>query len=306
MRRFLTPGLLSLLLAIVHCQAITFYSTGDPSFNTTAPTGLLAGSGWQYQGQWFSDLGTPIAPNYFITAKHIGGTVGASFVYGGTTYTSTAFYDDPNSDLRIVQVNGTFSSYAPLYTGTSEVGSSIVMFGRGTQRGAAVTLSGTAKGWLWGTNDDTMRWGENTISAIYDGGVQYGSNLLGMTFSSDAGINEGVYSVGDSGGAVFILDGGTWKLAGINSYVDGPYGLTSDPNNNPFDAALFDTTGYWGDTLNGWVSNPGPDLSYATRISSSQAWIASVIPEPSTYALLGLGGVVFFAVRKRRIRAASK
>src|SRR5438445_814414 len=51
-------------------SAVIFVSTGDPAFNTTAPTGEYAGSGWDLQGTWLTDfLGTPIAPQYFITAK---------------------------------------------------------------------------------------------------------------------------------------------------------------------------------------------------------------------------------------------
>jgi len=33
-------------------QAMIFYSTADPNYNTTAPTGMLANSGWQWVGVW--------------------------------------------------------------------------------------------------------------------------------------------------------------------------------------------------------------------------------------------------------------
>src|SRR5438552_3750751 len=42
-------------------QAVILLSTDDPNYNTTEPTGRLAGSGWQYEGFWGSFLGTPIA-----------------------------------------------------------------------------------------------------------------------------------------------------------------------------------------------------------------------------------------------------
>jgi hypothetical protein len=60
-------------------QAVILLDTGDPNFNTTAPTGELAGSGWQYEGLWVSFLGTAVASNFFITAKHVGGSVGDTF-----------------------------------------------------------------------------------------------------------------------------------------------------------------------------------------------------------------------------------
>ena len=50
-------------------------------------------------------LGTPIASNYFITAKHIGGSVVQTFILNGTTYTTTAVFPDPSSDLQIWQRN---------------------------------------------------------------------------------------------------------------------------------------------------------------------------------------------------------
>src|SRR5204862_4490289 len=96
-------------------RGVILYSSSTR--NTAAPTGTLSTAGWQYQGQFGQFLGTPIAPHYFVTAQHIGGSVGQAFYYGGKTYTTSAAYDDPTTDLRIWHVNGTFSSFAPMYTG---------------------------------------------------------------------------------------------------------------------------------------------------------------------------------------------
>src|SRR5262249_9077125 len=41
--------------------AVVFYATGDSYYNTGAPAGALAGSGWELQGDSFP--GIPIAPN---------------------------------------------------------------------------------------------------------------------------------------------------------------------------------------------------------------------------------------------------
>src|SRR5580693_5424744 len=95
-----------ILWPLSRAAAVILYGTGDPSANTTAPTGTLAGSGWQYEGQFGSFLGTIIASNYFVTAKHIGGNVGQSFIFNGATYTTTAVFPDPSSDLQIWQVSG--------------------------------------------------------------------------------------------------------------------------------------------------------------------------------------------------------
>src|SRR5262245_11816861 len=100
--------LLGISAAITPAQALMFYSTGDTNYNTTAPTGTLTNSGWQFQGEWGAYLGTPIAPSYFVSAQHIQGQVGQSIRFRGVDYTTTAVFDDPNSDLRIWRICGQF------------------------------------------------------------------------------------------------------------------------------------------------------------------------------------------------------
>jgi hypothetical protein len=84
-------------------EAITLLRTGDPSANTTEPTGELGGSGWQYTGTFGAFLGTPIAPHHFIEARHIG-VASNVLTYHGVNYTITHWFDDPHSDLRIYEV----------------------------------------------------------------------------------------------------------------------------------------------------------------------------------------------------------
>src|SRR5215208_2053321 len=98
-----------------HARAVIFASTGDPTFNTTEPTGQYAGSGWQFEGQWNGFIGTPIAPDYFIAASHIGGQVGGTFIFQGLPYTTDNTFNIPSTDLQLWHVVSTFPSYAPLY-----------------------------------------------------------------------------------------------------------------------------------------------------------------------------------------------
>src|ERR1043165_5565065 len=191
--------------ATLPVRAVLFKSTADPSYNTTEPGGALTNSGWQYEGIWGNFLGTPIAPTFFISAKHVGGTNGQEFVLNGFTYHTTAFFDDPTSDLRVWQVAETFPDYALLYAATNEVNKHCVVFGRGTQRGAAVIVSGVTNGWQWGAGDGVGRWGENDVASIAIGGPSQGY-FLRETFNRGAGSNECHLSVGDSGGALFIQD----------------------------------------------------------------------------------------------------
>ena len=149
-------------------QAIIFEATSNVTYNTTAPTGALTNSGWQYEGTWDNGyLGTPIAPTFFLAAIHIGGTIGAPLSLNGVNYHTVAYTDCPNSDLRVWQVAETFPSYVPLYTNSDEVGKTCVVFGCGTQRGDSVTVNSQLKGWMWGPSDGVERWGENVVSTIY-------------------------------------------------------------------------------------------------------------------------------------------
>ena len=149
-------------------QAVLFASTGDPSYNTNAPAGALINSGWQFEGLFGNYLGTAIAPHYFLTARHFGGDTNWGFVLDGTNYHLTTSYDDPSpgSDLRLWQVAERLPRYAPTYTGSNEVGATIAVFGRGTERGAVILTGGVTNGWHWGATNYVMRWGSNRVERI--------------------------------------------------------------------------------------------------------------------------------------------
>jgi hypothetical protein len=274
-------------------EAVILYGDSDPAYNTVAPTGALTNSGWQLQGQWGVFLGTPISPRHFISASHVGGTIGDIFLFRGATYTTTAMYDDPNSDLRIWRVCGEFPAFAPLYDGASEIRKTLVVFGRGTQRGAPIVMSDlfgpATKGWLWGPTDSVQRWGTNVVSAVINGdalvplgGVAVGpvGDLLQATFDADAGADEAHLSSGDSSGGLFIEEGGVWKLAGINYGVEA---LFNTNNAGPgFFAAITDKGGLYSGGPGNWSQTPDlpPDLPsalYATRIASNLPWIRGVV-----------------------------
>lgn len=275
--------------------------------NLEAPTGNLADSGWQLQGIWHGFLGTPISPHHFITAEHVG--IGGSFSYDGQQYSITATFIDPETDLAIFQVDGTFDSFAPLYTESDEAGQDIVFFGRGTDRGDPVTDGTTLKGWEWGTDDRDRSWGQNTVEGISNiivNGKEF--QALGFTFDAGAGPNEAHLTGGDSDGGAFILDDGVWKLAGIHAGAESLYSLSDveDSVNNPgFRAAIFDQSGLFvrNDTNTAWeAAEDRPGASFTTRISARIDWINSVIiPEPSTGLIMLTGGWLL-ATRRRTAR----
>jgi len=293
-------------------RAVVLYDTDNALTNTTAPSGILADSGWAYQGLYGSYMGTMIGSQYFITAQHIGVSGSPTFtsVADSTVYSIDAaangnigYWDIAGTDLRIYKINESFSTYAPLYTGSSEVGMEVVVFGRGGPRGAEVTLEGDLKGWLHTGSDGVVRWGENDVSGITAG--PFGGDLLRMSFDPMGGQNEATLSVGDSGGAVFVNDGGVWKLAGINYGVDGFFDTNNVVDDNEFSAALFDRGGFYqGSDSSGWSAVPLPPDSpanfYASRISESALEIQSIVsvPEPAGLVLLMLSALI--PLRRRR------
>jgi len=263
-------------------RAVLFYATNDPSFHTNIPNKSFTNSGWQCVGQWGGFNGTAIAPNYFITATHVGGLVGDPFIFHGTTNLTTASFSDSESDMTIWRVDGTLTPFAPLYTKHKEKGKGVIVIGRGTLRGAEVRVDDALKGWQPGDADGIQRWGRSVVAGIIPGspGSADSLRMLFRAKSASSGID---LSSGDSGGPVFIKDGKVWKLAGVDYGVDGLFNTT---NSGPgFQAAIFDARGlYVGDSTT-WALVPTtsrklPASFYATRISSRTNWINSVIQQP--------------------------
>jgi len=276
------------LVVAAPSKAVILYGTDDPSVNTTPPTGALTGSGWQYEGKFNGFLGTVIAPNYFVTAHHIGGSVGQVFIFNGNSYTTTAVFRDSASDLAIWQIAGTFPFQAPLYSGPagSESNLDLVVFGRGTRRGNPVFVGSDSHlgGWLWGVSDGVQRWGANVVGSIFSD-PKYGK-LLRAPFDANTGPNEGHLSSGDSGGGVFVLNRNTnrWELAGVGLAVDGPFSISTN-GSNPFNAAMFDTSGLFVKSDQGtWITAPNPSAFYATEIAAHRSFIQSVVILPVSIA----------------------
>jgi len=200
----------------------------DNGLVITPPPSDLIDHGWQYIG--FAERGTsyrgraavPIAPNWFITAKHVASSYYldngsfAGFSYGGTTFQIDGRVDNPTSDLTLFHVNGTFSDYAPLYTGNEETGAETFMFGQSSIIAGSQIVSpstGRVNGWTFadgGSLNPTAEpsWGRNRVRQIVTDTTS--SNLgdfLYMTFDSpgtgDYIANEAGVAGGDSGGGVF-------------------------------------------------------------------------------------------------------
>ncbi len=137
--------------------------------------------------------------------------------------------------------------------------------------GLAYNPNGTP--WVW---DNTT----NILTSLAPPGDITGNDSSSAQYTVGADILEGSPAPGDSGGPTFIEDGGSWKLAGVTSW-----GI------NPWDELYNGSNGFRG--LYGGVD-------YVTRVSQTSDWIYSVIPEPTTFALIATTAVVAVTMLHRR------
>lgn len=215
-------------------------------------------------------------------------------------YQTIAVADIPGSDLRVYQVAGTLPVYAELYRGTITVGTAVSVVGMGVHTlGAEVTTADpepNEHGWRWGGTRGKS-WGSNHVEGFAT--TSEGFKLVVIDFDAVAG--EAALAVNDSGGGLFIFDGGQWKLAGVHYAVEGRYSTSAD-GSSPFNAAIYDGEGLFIESSNGWVAAPDrPQFSYVSNVShyasAIDAAVAS-IPEPATLSLLAAAGSL--ALLRRR------
>jgi hypothetical protein len=314
------PVALSVVLWGCPAWGVIVYGTqGSNDLTTTPVPETIDGTSiGDYEGTFGGFVGTPISPRFLVTATHIG-TGYTSFSYANGTATTTAYpvqYVASDGDLAIYEIAptsaATFSLYAPLYTGGSEVGQPLVVLGQGTTRGSEIA----GHGWNWGGGTNAITWGTNTVAAVLTAGQggfetpssNFSGDFLQFTFdnlgSPDTSTsNEAIISSGDSGGGVFVLDPttGQYELDGVNSLVD----TVEDASGNPVDAALYDDNGYYTTDSMGnlvQITDNDPLSSYATRIEPRVAFIDAVtgVPEPAGAAMVLVVAPMVMGRRRRR------
>jgi hypothetical protein len=276
--------------------------------NLTPPAGSLLAA-WNLEATYAGFNATPISAHQFVSARHIGAGAGGAVNFQGNNYLVTAATDIAGTDLRVFTISGAFPTFASLWDTAidgSEAGKPMAVFGRGTQRGAAIVaaippgpvaapgnpalpitptatpanpvpapippLPGSVRGWSWGTADGQQSWGRNIVDGVAIDN-DFGE-LLSYSFSAGAGkvADEAGLSGGDSGGGVFIFSQGQWKLAGVNLGVDGPFNYS--PGGAYFNANIFDARGlYVGTPANHefipYSDSPVEGSSYSSRIGGA-------------------------------------
>jgi hypothetical protein len=282
-KRYLSVGFCAVIGAASSAAraVVVWGGTGYNNATLTPAPGNLQ----NFEGQLYGGYtGTPISSNFMISATHVIAGPTESFVYDNgtgipTTYTMDEVATEDDMALWEIAPNSglSFSTFTPVYTGSSEWNSQIVDVGRGYARGNPVYNSlNQLQGWDWGGNNGPFSWGENTISSIDWGtpGTAMGGDFLQFDFlNNPTNPNECILTEYDSGGGAFIgvdVNGNTvYELAGVNTGVDLVY--TDSQGKDPVYASLFNTNGYYAPTDMGTytlVSNGASENSYVTRLST--------------------------------------
>lgn len=283
-------------------QAVVINTTSGAS-NTNAPAN---DPGWANVGVLNGASGIYLGAGWVLTAAHVG--VGNIF-FAGVSYSAltNTLVQLTNSvpgktmftDLIMFQLASTPAGLGTptLASSAPTLGTSVTMIGAGRDRGNFTkwNVNTNATPWTWTVTTSptanaagyqtlesrTMRWGTNGVSATdFWVDATNGSpdvKSFATTFTDTASASDEAQAVlGDSGGAVFTKNESAWELGGVMFAVGGYSGQPSP-----------ETTAVFG------------NATYSVDLSFYAPQILSVVPEPTTYALLALSAATL-ALFKRR------
>ena len=245
-------------------------------------TNPLATTGfdWDYVGGFnygsYTSSAVAVSQYWLLTAAHVADDVGnTTIAIAGGTYNQVDEKYHPTADLALIKLNRPLPSYYEIYAGSYPSGSGrltglLVGYGTTGTVDNATNYTRTAGG-----ARGIERWGYNKID-FEDADFAYAispgtwtNSGFWMYFNTGDSLLEAGVGPGDSGGGVFVNDGGTWKLAGI---------MTTDATINSQDAV------------------------FAVNVQDYTAWIYQSIPEPTTGILLAGAVLAFGSIRRLRRR----
>ncbi len=295
--------------SVVPTQALVIQGgagTSTPAAHTTRPTTDPGWDnvGWGSNGTAASSPGSAIylGNRWVLTAGH---TIGNQITLGDTFGSGTLYTKDPaTASVRLKNPDGSDTDLVmfriqqdpglatlDIIQNTPGIGDSVVMIGTGVERGSALTTYPSGhQGYDW-SGSRLKTWGDNTVAQESPGNSGFVFNVAGIGLDVsgfgtvfDNSTGEGQAAAKDSGGAVFVdvTGNGDWQLGGVMIAVstfgnqpDGPLGVGQ--------------TSVFG------------NATLMADLSVYRDQIVSLIPEPSSAAVLGVFGMVLIRRRSRRL-----
>ncbi len=280
--------LLLTLLCLAAPSPAVVIDSGDGSGNTTMP---VPDPGWDYVAARGGSLtAVYLGDGWVLTANHV--PTGAVEL-GGVSYDPI-----PGTDWRLRNADGskadlklfalqTYPSWPllPIASITPSLGTDVVMIGQGLDRGAATSWDpngppppGPIGGYLL-ENTRTLRWGTNQIEDIPVDPIEdtWAIGTIFDAIGSGGTPHEAQAANGDSGGALFVENGGSWELAGL-LYVIFIY------NGQPANAVLYGSA------------------TYAADLAMYRDEIKDVTGLPEPVGALPIGALLVGALARRRAR----
>jgi hypothetical protein len=256
--------------------------------------------------------GTLIAPDWVLTAGHVVDIANSIFfTVNGNVYTADSWAAHPSwtgdltagYDIGLFHLTSTPENISParIYTGTTELNriGTFVGYGKtGTGLTGATVFDGRKRG------------AQNMLDAYYNS-----TNRILLSdfdnpnpyafFDSLVGSRtplyiEGLIAPGDSGGPVFITDGTTRYIAGVNSFVGGNF-FDGKADSDYGDLSGATRVSIFANWINDTINAP-PVMSASTfPLSSGSATLIpalAIVPEPASLAAFLVFMPLFFRRRK--------
>ena len=252
-----------------------------------------------------------LADGWVLTANHVSSSIPASVNFGGTSYATQigSFHQLTNSGplstfTDIVLFRLSTQPDLPGVTisnSTPTVASQVTMIGNGRTQQSTPTywnrtvVEDSNDTWVETTEPpfnisgfrttatNEVRWGLNAVDAnnfyVNVGSVLAPVHVVSFSTQFDSGISQEAQAVvGDSGGAVFSNNAGSWELSGMM-----------------FAVSTYETQPGGAETAVFGVQTAIADLSYY------RTQILTIIPEPSACALALLGASTLLLRRRSRV-----